>query len=450
MMLISSSLLGTLLTAVGAGSGTPVAVASLEGPASRPVAARIWVENEPAIFRRGDRMDVRFSVSDDAYVAILHIDTEGNLDFLYPTSPWDSDWVRGGRIYTLPFRGTATSFRIGGGSGIGYFYILASPTPLDYFAFGGRSRSSWDWGYAGRRVYGDPFVAFDQITRLLLPRWPHAPYGVDYYGYHVGGIHRYPAYACSDRYAGRGWGWTPSYGPCSRLDLFLRAQPYYFDTRRFAGDRRLFLRQFERLDPRHGFKEDPEGPARRLGSPRQDLRGGEGPGVALPAGEVAPRRQAAPRGTAPVGEARPPPATSRQPPPPDRTGTSRERPQPASRGSSGAAPQREAQPPSGSGGQAQPAGGAGRERPQPSGNGSPPAESPGATPQREAQPPSATGRQAQPASGTGRERPRPAATGSSGATPQRARPGTSTARQPQATGRSPQSSSAGPQRRPAP
>src|SRR5690606_37902056 len=118
--------------------------------------------------------------------------------------------------------------------------------PLDFRYFQGGVGSSWDWGYAGRSVYGDPFLALEQITRLLVPGWPYAQYAQDYYGYHVDGIHRYPSYACSDRYYDYGWGLNPGYGSCSRLDFFLRDNPYYYDTRRYAGDRRGYLRQYDR------------------------------------------------------------------------------------------------------------------------------------------------------------------------------------------------------------
>lgn len=248
-------------------------------PAIGQVDARIWLENEPDYFRRGDRMDVSFVVSDDAYVAVVHVDTDGTLDFVYPASPWDNEFVRGGRILSLPARGGG-SWMVRSRPGIGYFYLIASPEPLDFSYFRGRLNSPWDWGYAGRAVHGDPFIAFDQIARLIMPRWPYAPYAYDYYSYYVEGLHRYPTYACSDRYYDYGWGWTPSYGSCGSLDYFLRDHPYYYDTRRYRGDRRIYLRDYDYLDPRHGFKEEPDRPARGI-TPR---------GTATPRGTSSPPR----------------------------------------------------------------------------------------------------------------------------------------------------------------
>ncbi|MEX2571672.1 MAG: DUF4384 domain-containing protein [Gemmatimonadota bacterium] len=324
-------LLSTLLA--GASAAVMPAAVAAQGyfPSDRQAGARVWIENDRDYFRNGDRLDVRFTLSDDAYVAIVHVDPVGNLDFLFPASPWDNEYVRGGRMHVLPGRGASQGWTVRGTSGIGYVYMIASRTPLDFGSFRGRSGSPWDWGYAGRAVRGDPFLAFDQIARLLVPRSPFGSYVEDYYGYYVGGIHRYPSYACSDRSDGYGWGWTPGYGSCGELDYFLRDYPYYYDTRRFRGDRRGYIGQYDRLDPRHGFKEDPEEPARGVtrGGARQDVRGTDsGRGSAAPVTRPetgVDRRDPAPVRPAarPAAEPRDRPAPQRQPPEravPDRSG----------------------------------------------------------------------------------------------------------------------------------
>jgi hypothetical protein len=251
--------------------------------------ARVWVQNHSDHFRRGDRLDVAFSVSRDAYVAVIHVDSDGALDFLYPSSPWDVRLVRAGRTTTLPASRNLQAMTIRSRPGIGYLFVVAAPVPLDFTAF--RSRSGgWDWGYAGRTVRGDPFLAFDQIARLLVPAWSRTPHVTDVYGYHVDGIHRYPSYVCSDQRHLSGWGWTPVYGSCARQDVFLRQHPYYYDTRRYRGDRRTVLTQYDRYDPRHGFKEDPRAPARGT-AVREPQRGvTDWEPVTTPAGEM-PRRE---------------------------------------------------------------------------------------------------------------------------------------------------------------
>ena len=298
--------------AVGAMAGSAPATAQAQGYyPSVGADARVWIQNDRDVFRRGDRLDVRFRVSHDAYVAVFHIDPDGYLDVVYPASPWDNEFVRGQRTQTVRMRGNST-WTVRNSSGIGYFYIVASPGPLDFASFRGSAGSPWDWGYAGRTVRGDPFLAFDQITRLLLP-WGNEPYSVDYYSYHVGRIHSYPTFACSDRYYSGGWGWTPSYGSCSRLNGFLRGQPYYYDTRRYRNDRRVVLRQWDRLDPRHGFKESPGQPARPV-TPRDNRAPAPSaqPAPGVDRREPVPARPAPERAT-PARET-PPRATPSRPP----------------------------------------------------------------------------------------------------------------------------------------
>jgi hypothetical protein len=266
-------------------------------PDSRYLGARLWVEDERDYFRRGDRLRIRFSTSDDAYVALVHIDTDGNLDFLYPLDPWSDSFVRGGLVHSLP-RGYQSGWTVRGRPGIGYVFLIASPVPLDYGYFAGRRGGSWDWSYAGRAVHGDPFWAMEQITRVLVPGWPYTPYAVDHYSYYVDGRFRYPHYACADRYRGldRGWGWYPSFGDCDRLHLFLREQPYYYDARLYRGDRRAFFRDRYGDDaPLHGFKEDPERtPA--TGWDRSPSRG------AVPRAVTPQRREPLPRDARPQGD----------------------------------------------------------------------------------------------------------------------------------------------------
>ena len=247
--------LALALLAPAASAQSPWFGASDSRALRSPVRARVWVDNDRDYFRRGDRLQIRFSTSSDAYVAVLHIDSDGELEFLYPDDPWDDQYVRGGRVYSVP-RGYGTAVR--GRSGIGYVYVVASPVPLDY-SFFRATRGSWDWSYAGRVVRGDPFWALEQITRLLLPDWDYVPHAVDYATYYVEGRHSYPSYACSDAWGvdAYGWGWTPDYGACSHVSIFLRTHPYYYDSRRYHGDYRVGFRGYERADPRYRYKEAP-------------------------------------------------------------------------------------------------------------------------------------------------------------------------------------------------
>lgn len=260
---------------------TTALVGAMPAPASAQYGedARIWVENDRDYFRHGDRLRVRFSTSASSYVAVVHVDPDGYLEFLYPGSPWDEEFVRGGRIHTLDRTGWGNGLLVRGGSGIGYLYVIASPVPLDYSRFQAGRGFGWDWSYAGRRIAGDPFWAMEQLTRMLVPGGGSVPYAVDYYTYYVGGRHAYPRYACASYSGGWGWGYSPGwasyYGACNRLDRFVRDNPYYFDSQRYRGDRWRYYRDYRDWDPRHGYKEDPRQPSARSGA-RAEARPDDG------------------------------------------------------------------------------------------------------------------------------------------------------------------------------
>jgi hypothetical protein len=297
--------------------------------------ARIWIEGDRDFFERGDRMRVRFRTTEDAYVAVLHIDPEGRLEVAYPVSPFDDGFVRAGRSYPVGSRASALGFPVHRSPGIGYWYILASPVPLDYRAFGDRRTSRWDLGGYGGFVRGDPFYALDQIGRQLLPDWRFVPHAVDFYSYSVGGRHRYPTYACYDGYGGSLSGWNPYYTSCSSIHGLLRTQPYYYDTRRYRGDRIVYLRE---VRPVAGYQyKEPALPGGRAVQTRE-LR--PTPAQTAPrSGSVAPQRpadrrpEAAPPaaggGARPTLERRPEPRATPQPEarPPARTRPEAQRPQ---------------------------------------------------------------------------------------------------------------------------
>src|SRR5688572_11432583 len=133
------SRMASLIGLVAALAQPEGAAAQLFFPGNRQVEARIWVDDLRDYYRAGDRMNLRFTVTEDAYVAVVHIDTYGNLDFVYPASPWDNEFVRGRQIHTVATRGTNSRWTVSGRSGIGYLYLIASPSPLDFSYFRGRS-----------------------------------------------------------------------------------------------------------------------------------------------------------------------------------------------------------------------------------------------------------------------------------------------------------------------
>jgi len=221
-----------------------------------PMRVQIWLDGNRDLVQRGERVRLNLRTTRDAYVTVIHVDTDGVLDFVYPYNPWESHHLRGGRVHQLAPGRTTGAWTVRGNPGIGYFYVIASPVPLDFRSFQQPVGSRWDFSRFGRMVRGDPFMALEAITEMLVPRGMMRGVAVDVYSYHVGSRYPYPSYACYDPMIGaRGGGLAWYYTSCNRLDTMLRRHPGYYDTRRFRGDRTAYVRELARLMPTHEYKE---------------------------------------------------------------------------------------------------------------------------------------------------------------------------------------------------
>ena len=92
--------------------------------------ARIWLDRGASpVLERGEQVRVYYRVSEDANVAIFHIDTDGTVRLLFPRSPREDHIVLGARDYRVLFPTTSYWF-VDEDPGVGYFFIVASPEPL--------------------------------------------------------------------------------------------------------------------------------------------------------------------------------------------------------------------------------------------------------------------------------------------------------------------------------
>lgn len=170
-------------------------------------------------YRSGERPRMALRTQGRAYVAAVHIDTEGRVEILYPASPWSRGEVHGRRTLSLA---PSASY---GGHGVGYVFAVASDYPLDFARF-----EEWR-GRGWRRdvyVWGDPYHAMRRITRSLLDGGFQDLLDTDYLGYRVGQGARYPSWACSGRgeWDARRGGHN---GRCDRVHARLRRDPGYYD-----------------------------------------------------------------------------------------------------------------------------------------------------------------------------------------------------------------------------
>jgi hypothetical protein len=184
----------SLLLASAAASG----VSAQAQEAQPALEARVWLDRgEEPVLQRGDQVRVYYRTSEDAHAAIFRIDTDGVVSMVFPQHPGAIEPVQGGRDYRLLFPGSP-AWPVRDDPGVGYYFMVASPEPLDFSAFAHDPRIGWDLGVVGSVVYEDPYVAIDDYVAQIVPDWDVAPYALDFLTYHVGSTYSYPRFLCYD------------------------------------------------------------------------------------------------------------------------------------------------------------------------------------------------------------------------------------------------------------
>ncbi|MEX2526334.1 MAG: DUF4384 domain-containing protein [Gemmatimonadota bacterium] len=221
------------------------------------VAVRIWLDQgaEP-VFHRGDRSRIYYRVSRDAHVAIFHISTDGLVNLVQPRTPESGTYVRGGREYRLLFA-TGPYWHVDEHPGMGYFFAVASPEPLDLSVIPfSRRQGSWDLSQVGSQIHRDPYSAIDDFVAWLVPGWERLPYGLDFTPYHVGGTFEYPRFLCYDCHTFRPYtSWDPYRYSCTSFRVVIYDDPYYYPAARYRGSEVVYVRPPLPGEPRFAFKE---------------------------------------------------------------------------------------------------------------------------------------------------------------------------------------------------
>ena len=276
-------------------------VAEGEGILQDSLEARVWLDrgDEP-VLEPGDDVRVYYRTTDDAFAAIFRIDTDGRISMLFPHHPGADSFVPGGRDYRL-ILAKSPRWRVRDDPGEGYFFMLASPFPLDFSAFEYDAELGWDLSGVGEVVYEDPYVAIDDYVAALLPSWDIEPYALDFLSYSVGEEHEYPRFLCYDCHGFQNYSsWDPYAASCTSYQVVVWNDPYFLPRYRYSGTRVVFARPYGPR-PRYGVTVrrpgGPRGPIvraraappRRVGvykeSPRRSARPSAGAGVS-PRGAV--------------------------------------------------------------------------------------------------------------------------------------------------------------------
>jgi hypothetical protein len=261
-----------------------------------PLEARVWLDrgDEP-VLQRGERARIYYRVSESAFVAVFQIDTNGTARMIFPSSPRENHYARGGRDYRILFPGSSYWY-VDDDPGMGYFFIVASPVPFDFSQFGpSHLTGTWDLSYVGGQVYGDPYLAMDDYVAALIPDWEYVTYGLDFTAYHVDRHYEYPRFLCYDCHGFRPYQvWNPYAYSCMSFRVVIYNDPYYYPATRYRGTRVVYV-QPRRGVAQFAFKERAAG---EPGTPQVVVR--NAPAVRQPGVEGGEARRAVPRSGAPL------------------------------------------------------------------------------------------------------------------------------------------------------
>jgi hypothetical protein len=217
-------------------------------PRERTPEVQLWVSGNN-FYHRGERARVYFRTDDDAFVLVMRIDTDGRTRVLYPESPLDDNFVRGGVTYRVQGYGRE-SFRVDDYPGMGYVFAVASWRKLDLGAISDGRR--WDYQLIGDRVSRDPFAVIHELAARLTGNRDEE-YALDVAEYHVDRREDYPRFLCYDCHAFRAYSvWNPYAHRCAKFRIVVFDDPFYYPFRHYPGTRVVYLRH-QRRWPRYEF-----------------------------------------------------------------------------------------------------------------------------------------------------------------------------------------------------
>lgn len=199
---------------------------------------RVWIDGSRSV-QVGSPVRVQFDVSDDAYVVIGRVTSDGRLTILHPRNPNQRGMVGAGMTHTVfhPRTGVPFGFVVNERFS-GYIFALASYLPLDLTVLETRDfQQAMGYGrfaLANRESARSPDEYVPRFASMLL--WGDAAsydYDVDYYYPYA--AHRY---ASTSSFCNSGYGRSHVFGGAYGVG-FSRALFYGFDDWDYGGYRSI-------------------------------------------------------------------------------------------------------------------------------------------------------------------------------------------------------------------
>ncbi len=165
--------------------------------AEQSLRVSLWLDKDAdQVYRRGEPVQVTFQANEDAYAVLYHVDVNGKVTILWPTTRYSDGFVFGGHQYRLPSR-EGDRLRVGDQAGVGYIQAVVSSYPFDLRDL------ALDFHHEnGGHVYdyyvaGDPFLAMNEVNYAVTGLEDPSAYVVtNYASYYVHEKVEHPRYLC--------------------------------------------------------------------------------------------------------------------------------------------------------------------------------------------------------------------------------------------------------------
>ena len=204
---------------------------------ARRLDVEVWTDRgDDAVYQPGETMLIKARTTDDAYLLVYEISSEGDVRVLYPWKR-SNGFVEARRTYRLPPEGSGYELAVEQATGQGFIVAIASQAPfrdLPWFlrpydpqaaSVGYEDTPEGEEGFdRDGRVVGDPYVAMERIRRRVLDRATDTEaFASAYVSFYVHEPVRYPRYICNDchRPGLTHWwnGFDPYYTSCRVFDF---------------------------------------------------------------------------------------------------------------------------------------------------------------------------------------------------------------------------------------
>lgn len=141
----------------------------------------VWTNKEEgASFGQGENLVVYFRANRDCYVTVYDLNTEGDINLLYPYDPRDDHFIEGGRVYTIPDYYDDFVLRVNGDPGLEFIQAVASEDYFEVPRWGSNFRDPDNWRPIDRESEAIWYLQYINERYFRVENWRGFHSDLDY------------------------------------------------------------------------------------------------------------------------------------------------------------------------------------------------------------------------------------------------------------------------------